>query len=270
MPGRGAPAAHLHPLRRPQGLRLARRNVRHGQRRQMPASQSRGCRQRSADGRPLGFRNRPPRYGRHSRKCRLASINQSYKATQRNYSHLAQLIEHLPIGYLRVNILRDKSGEAVDYLLSYINQQAGRILAPTRRAMPEDGPRGGNRSPETHPHIRAHPLLLLLGADREKPGRQTHLPLPDLQHAGRRRRTGHPARRHHRRHAQPRTAGRFRASLQPGFGLRARGLRQLQPPYGRGLHQGSLGQKLRRSGKHARLTDSRPLAAGPSRRPATP
>ena len=34
----------------------------------------------------------------------LASINQSYKATQR------------------------KSGEAVDYLLSYINQQAGRIL----------------------------------------------------------------------------------------------------------------------------------------------
>ncbi|WP_337773224.1 PAS domain-containing sensor histidine kinase [Alistipes sp.] len=58
----------------------------------------------------------------------LASINQSYKATQRNYSHLAQLIEHLPIGYLRVNILRDKSGEAVDYLLSYINQQAGSIL----------------------------------------------------------------------------------------------------------------------------------------------
>ena len=58
----------------------------------------------------------------------LASINQSYKATQRNYSHLAQLIEHLPIGYLRVNILRDHSGEAVDYLLSYINQQAGRIL----------------------------------------------------------------------------------------------------------------------------------------------
>lgn len=58
----------------------------------------------------------------------LASINQSYKATQRNYSHLAQLIEHLPIGYLRVNILRDKSGEAVDYLLSYINQQAGNIL----------------------------------------------------------------------------------------------------------------------------------------------
>jgi len=58
----------------------------------------------------------------------LASINQSYKATQRNYSHLAQLIEHLPIGYLRDNILRDKSGEAVDYLLSYINQQAGRIL----------------------------------------------------------------------------------------------------------------------------------------------
>ena len=58
----------------------------------------------------------------------LASINQSYKATQRNYSHLAQLIEHLPIGYLRVNILRNKSGEAVDYLLSYINQQAGRIL----------------------------------------------------------------------------------------------------------------------------------------------
>lgn len=94
----------------------------------MPASQSRGCRQRSADGRPLGFRNRPPRYGRHSRNAELASINQSYKATQRNYSHLAQLIEHLPIGYLRVNILRDKSGEAVDYLLSYINQQAGRIL----------------------------------------------------------------------------------------------------------------------------------------------
>lgn len=58
----------------------------------------------------------------------LASISQSYKATQRNYSHLAQLIEHLPIGYLRVNILRDHSGEAVDYLLSYINQQAGRIL----------------------------------------------------------------------------------------------------------------------------------------------
>ena len=58
----------------------------------------------------------------------LAFINQSYKATQRNYSHLAQLIEHLPIGYLRVNILRDKSGEAVDYLLSYINQQAGSIL----------------------------------------------------------------------------------------------------------------------------------------------
>ena len=58
----------------------------------------------------------------------LASINQSYTATQRTYSHLAQLIEHLPIGYLRVNILRDKSGEAVDYLLSYINQQAGSIL----------------------------------------------------------------------------------------------------------------------------------------------
>ena len=58
----------------------------------------------------------------------LVSINESYKATQRNYSHLAQLIEHLPIGYLRINILRDKAGEAVDYLLSYINQQAGRIL----------------------------------------------------------------------------------------------------------------------------------------------
>ena len=58
----------------------------------------------------------------------LASINQSYQATQRNYSHLAQLIEHLPIGYIRINILRDKTGEAVDYLLSYINQQAGRIL----------------------------------------------------------------------------------------------------------------------------------------------
>ena len=36
----------------------------------------------------------------------LAAINQSYKAAQRNYSHLAQLIEHLPIGYLRINILR--------------------------------------------------------------------------------------------------------------------------------------------------------------------
>ena len=58
----------------------------------------------------------------------MASINQSYKAIQRNYSHLAQLIEHLPIGYVRVNILRDKTGEAVDYLLSYINQQAGTIL----------------------------------------------------------------------------------------------------------------------------------------------
>ena len=58
----------------------------------------------------------------------LAAINQSYKAAQRNYSHLAQLIEHLPIGYLRINILRDKTDRAVDYLLSYINQQAGRIL----------------------------------------------------------------------------------------------------------------------------------------------
>ena len=58
----------------------------------------------------------------------LAAINQSYKAAQRNYSHLAQLIEHLPIGYIRINILRNKAGEAVDYLLSYINQQAGRIL----------------------------------------------------------------------------------------------------------------------------------------------
>lgn len=57
-----------------------------------------------------------------------ASINESYKAIQRNYSHLAQLIEHLPIGYVRVNILRDKQGEAVDYLISYINQQAGKIL----------------------------------------------------------------------------------------------------------------------------------------------
>ena len=46
----------------------------------------------------------------------LASISQSYKATQRNYSHLAQLIEHLPIGYLRVNILRDNSGEAIDWV----------------------------------------------------------------------------------------------------------------------------------------------------------
>ncbi len=58
----------------------------------------------------------------------LTAINRSYQATQRNYSHLAQLIEHLPIGYVRVNILRDKTGEAVDFLLSYINQQAGRIL----------------------------------------------------------------------------------------------------------------------------------------------
>ena len=58
----------------------------------------------------------------------LAAINQNYKAAQRNYSHLAQLIEHLPIGYLRINILRDKTDRAVDYLLSYINQQAGRIL----------------------------------------------------------------------------------------------------------------------------------------------
>ncbi len=58
----------------------------------------------------------------------LASVNQSYMATQRNYSHLAQLIEHLPIGYIRINILRDKTGEAVDYLLSYINQRAGTIL----------------------------------------------------------------------------------------------------------------------------------------------
>lgn len=58
----------------------------------------------------------------------LASVNQSYMATQRNYSHLAQLIEHLPIGYMRINILRDKTGEAVDYLLSYINQRAGTIL----------------------------------------------------------------------------------------------------------------------------------------------
>lgn len=57
-----------------------------------------------------------------------ASVNQSYLATQRNYSHLAQLIEHLPIGYVRINILRDKTGEAVDYLLSYINQRAGTIL----------------------------------------------------------------------------------------------------------------------------------------------
>ncbi len=58
----------------------------------------------------------------------LASVNRNYKATQRNYNHLTQLIEHLPIGYLRINILRDETGEAVDYLLSYINQQAGRIL----------------------------------------------------------------------------------------------------------------------------------------------
>ena len=58
----------------------------------------------------------------------LAAVNQSYMATQRNYSHLAQLIEHLPIGYIRINILRDKTGEAVDYLLSYINQRAGTIL----------------------------------------------------------------------------------------------------------------------------------------------
>ena len=58
----------------------------------------------------------------------IASINRSYQATQRNYSHLAQLIEHLPIGYIRMNILRDKAGKAVDYLVSYINQQAGRIL----------------------------------------------------------------------------------------------------------------------------------------------
>ena len=58
----------------------------------------------------------------------LTAINRSYQATQRNYSHLAQLIEHLPIGYVRVNILRDKTGEAVDFLLSYINQQAGTIL----------------------------------------------------------------------------------------------------------------------------------------------
>ena len=58
----------------------------------------------------------------------LAAVNQSYLATQRNYSHLAQLIEHLPIGYIRINILRDKTGEAVDYLLSYINQRAGTIL----------------------------------------------------------------------------------------------------------------------------------------------
>ena len=58
----------------------------------------------------------------------LTAINRSYQATQRNYSHLAQLIEHLPIGYVRVNILRHKTGEAVDFLLSYINQQAGTIL----------------------------------------------------------------------------------------------------------------------------------------------
>ena len=111
----------------------------------------------------------------------LASINQSYKATQRNYSHLAQLIEHLPIGYLRVNILRDKSGEAVDYLLSYINQQAGSILGiRTQDHAGKTAREVGIDPPETHPYIRAHPLPFLLGADREKPGRQTLLPLPDL------------------------------------------------------------------------------------------
>ena len=86
-------------------------------------------------------------------------MNQSYKATQRNYSHLAQLIEHLPIGYLRVNILRDKSGEAVDYLLSYINQQAGRILGihtqghagKTAREVGMDSPRN------TSPHSSTSP-----------------------------------------------------------------------------------------------------------------
>ena len=57
-----------------------------------------------------------------------AAVHESHKATLRNYNHLAQLIEHLPLGYLRVNVLRNQSGEAFDYLLSYINEQAGRIL----------------------------------------------------------------------------------------------------------------------------------------------
>ena len=169
----------------------------------------------------------------------LASINQSYKATQRNYSHLAQLIEHLPIGYLRVNILRDKSGEAVDYLLSYINQQAGRILGIHTQGHAGKTAREVGIDPLKHiPTFEHIPSCSFWEQTGKKPGRQTHLPLPDLQHAGRRRRTGHPARRHHRRHAQPRTAGRFRASLQPGFGLRARGLRQLQPLTGEGYTKG--------------------------------
>lgn len=204
----------------------------------------------------------------------LASINQSYKATQRNYSHLAQLIEHLPIGYLRVNILRDKSGEAVDYLLSYINQQAGRILGIHTQGHAGKTAREVGIDPLKHiptfEHIPSCSFWEQTGKSPDgkrtcrcliynTPGDDDELVilLEDITDAT-------------RSHAQPRTAGRFRASLQPGFGLRTRGLRQLQPPYGRGLHQGALGQKLRRSGKHARLTDSRPLAAGPSRRPATP
>ena len=166
---RGAPGAHLHPLRRPQGLRLARRNVRHGQRRQMPASQSRGCRQRSADGRPLGFRNRPPRYGRHSRKCRT-SLHQSELQGDATQLQPPRTTDRTPADRLPARQHPARQIGRSGRLPAFVHQPAGRQDTGHPHAGPcrKDGPRGGNRSPETHPHIRAHPLLLLLGADRGK------------------------------------------------------------------------------------------------------
>ena len=138
---RGAPGAHLHPLRRPQGLRLARRNVRHGQRRQMPASQSRGCRQRSADGRPLGFRNRPPRYGRHSRKCRT-SLHQSElqgDATQLQPPRTTDRTPCRSATCASTSCATNRAKRSTTCFRTSTSRPAG-YWASTRRAMPERRP----------------------------------------------------------------------------------------------------------------------------------
>lgn len=71
----------------------------------------------------------------------LASINQSYKATQRNYSHLAQLIEHLPIGSTcaSTSCATNRAKRSTTCFRTSTSRPAG-YWASTRRAMPERRP----------------------------------------------------------------------------------------------------------------------------------
>ena len=141
---RGAPGTHLHPLRRAQGLRHARRNVRHGQRRQMSASQSRGGRQRSADGRPNGFRDRTPHHGRHSRKCR-PGLHQSKLQGDATQLQPPRTTDRAPADRLPACQHPARQIGRSGRLPAFIHQPAGRqhIGHPHAGPCRENGPRSG-------------------------------------------------------------------------------------------------------------------------------